>query len=347
MNSSNYEIFAESPNRIDLAGGTLDIYPLYLFLEGGVTVNAAINISSKVWVHSRKDGRIAIHSKDLNKHLEARSPQELPLGTQFDLLVRIVRFYLPAGGVTVTTQNAAPRGSGLGASSALLIALSGALNRITRKVSRSRHLIDAGANLEAQAIRTPTGKQDYIAALNGGIQAIHFGIEGITPKRLPLSSQFLSLLESQIILSFTGIPHFSGSPNWNMMKRFLDKDKKTVRHLTGVRDVAERMVDALLAEDLAKVSLLLDEEWQHRKALAPGVTTPAIDKMMRLARKAGALASKLCGAGGGGTMITVTEPGREKEVIKVLEKSGAQILPYKFARRGLQVRIKEHKGDNR
>ena len=120
MNNNSHEIYAEAPNRIDLAGGTLDIYPLYLFLEGGVTVNAAISISSKVSVHSRKDGRIAIYSKDLKKHLEARSPQDLSLGSQFDLLVRVVRYYLPAGGATVTTLNEAPKGSGLGASSALL-----------------------------------------------------------------------------------------------------------------------------------------------------------------------------------------------------------------------------------
>lgn len=338
MNLTDSVIYAEAPNRIDLAGGTTDIYPLYLFLEGGITVNAAISILSKVWVTPSLNKETSIYSKDLKKSLKAKSPKELPIGNQLELLVRIVRHYIPEGGVKVVTQNDAPKGSGLGASSALLVALSGALNKISKNKVVLRQIMEVGANLEAQAIRTPTGKQDYIAALYGGIQAIYFGVDGITPLRIVLSKKFLSLLESSMILAFTGIPHFSGSPNWEMMKRFLDKDKKTIKHLSAIKEIAGLMVKALKNENLSLVAKLLEKEWSHRKELASSVTTPLIDEIMKNARKKGALASKLCGAGGGGTMITIAEPGSEEMVKEALEKNGAKILNYKFETSGLKMK---------
>ena len=49
---------ATAPTRIDLSGGTFDLYPLYLFLDGGVTNNAAIDLYSKVRIETRDDPEI-------------------------------------------------------------------------------------------------------------------------------------------------------------------------------------------------------------------------------------------------------------------------------------------------
>src|SRR5207302_10614526 len=53
---------AIAPSRIDLAGGTLDIYPLYLFEEGGLTVNIGIDVGSRARLRSRPDARVTIRS---------------------------------------------------------------------------------------------------------------------------------------------------------------------------------------------------------------------------------------------------------------------------------------------
>ena len=108
---------AIAPSRIDLAGGTLDIYPLYLFEEGGVTVNMGIDVGSRVRLTPRADRRIVLRSVDTGAEQSAARLEELELGGALDLVARLVRFYAPETGLDVEMENRAPRGSGLGASS--------------------------------------------------------------------------------------------------------------------------------------------------------------------------------------------------------------------------------------
>jgi len=101
------------------------------------------------------------------------------------------------------------------------------------------------------------------------------------------------------------------------------------------------MREALRAFDLDRFAELLDREWQSRKRLAVGVTTLAIDRMVEAAEEAGALASKIQGAGGGGCMVTVVEEGQRRAVEAALEGAGATVMPFHIAREGLTVRETE------
>src|SRR6185503_4856460 len=149
---------AIAPSRIDLAGGTLDIYPLYLFEEGGVTVNMGISVGSRVRLTPRPDREVHIRSVDTGLEQSAPSVDRLALDGPLDLVARLLRFYAPETGVDVEIENNAPRGSGLGASSSLLIATSGALNELNGTDLDGETIIRYGADLEAQNIRIPTGK---------------------------------------------------------------------------------------------------------------------------------------------------------------------------------------------
>jgi len=334
---------ATTPTRIDLAGGTLDIYPLYVFEGGGLTVNMGIEMRSHVRVETRDDEEVYIRSEDLQMeyaapNLEALNPTEAgPL----DLIVRILQWYRPPTGVNVITHNTTPPGSGLGSSSALLIALSGALNRLNGDPLAPEDLIDVGANLEAQSIRVPTGKQDYYAALYGGVQAITFGMWKNSTEQLVTEEETLCELENRVVLSFTGESRFSGTSNWNMTKRYIENTEDTVAHMQAIKRTAYAMQDCLRAADFDRFAQVLREEWENRKRLAEGVTNERIDRIMGAAAEAGALASKICGAGGGGCMITYAPPGTREAVIAALESAGAQHLPYRIARQGLTLEQRE------
>lgn len=329
---------ARTPTRIDLSGGTLDLYPLYLFLNGGVTNNAAIDIYSNVWIETRHDSEVRIKSLDTGKELSAPSAEQLPLDQDLAFVARVVRFYAPKTGVNVTTHNSTPYGSGLGGSSSLLIALSGALDRLNRTQMDPKLFVDIGANLEAQSIGIPTGKQDYLAALYGGVNSFHFSVDGWRQEQLLEDEKQLTELEARIILSFTGHSHFSGANNWSMLKRFMDNAGNSRESMQIIRRTADDMRQALIAFDLDRFVELLDEEWQHRKQLAEGVTTPAIDAMVEAAKKAGAWASKICGAGGGGCMITAAPAEKRTAVEAALTKVGATVMPFKIARQGLTIK---------
>ena len=325
------KVSATVPTRIDLAGGTLDVYPLFLFEGGGLTVNAAVNIYGHVTVEERDGAEIRIRSEDNCVEETFTSLSDMSMGGDLDLVKKALRFYRrhsdPHRGLSVTLRSEAPRGSGLGASSALLMALSGALNEIESLGLSKDRLIDLGANIEAQAIGVPTGKQDYFPPLFGGVCSIWFDVDGHRLERLDEGNDLVDRLNERLILAFTNVGRFSGATNWAMLKRYIDREGDTVAHMRRIRHVADAVRESLIAGDLDEFARLLAVEWENRKALAKGVTTPEIEAIVAAAAAAGARASKVCGAGGGGCIVTYAEPDDVPSVREALVASGATLLP--------------------
>lgn len=330
-------ITSTAPMRVDLAGGTLDIYPLYLFEGGAYTVNAAVGIRSRVTLEAGTDRRIAIYSKDLDMQVSADGIDSLIPEGPLDLVIRLVKYYRPDGGLNITTDNNIPKGSGLGASSTLLIALSHALIRISGQKPNKERIISIGANIEAQSIRVPTGKQDYYPASYGGISAIHFGVEGVKRRALDPPGDFINKMEDRTVLCFVGEPRFSGVTNWDMMKGYIDGNDRVIRSLKRIKEISGKMKESIEAGDWAALVRLLRQEWDNRVNLAPGVTNSDINRIMGALRKEGALACKLCGAGGGGCMIAFTEEGAKANIERYLKDHGILVLPFKIERHGVRI----------
>jgi D-glycero-alpha-D-manno-heptose-7-phosphate kinase len=341
------KVSAIVPTRIDLAGGTLDVYPLYLFEDGGRTVNAAVSAYGHVTVEERPDARIHIRSEDTGTEEAFASLAEMStsMSGELDLAKKALRFYCKQGdphhGLNVTLHSQAPRGSGLGASSALLMALSGAMNKLKNLGLSKDRLIDLGANIEAQVIGIPTGKQDYFPPLFGGVCSIWFDVDGHRLERLDEGRNLTDRLNERLILAFTNINRFSGVTNWAMLKRYIEREGNTVAHMRRIKEVALAMRQSLVANDLDELARLLALEWENRKALAEGVTTPEIDAMIAAAQAKGARASKLCGAGGGGCMITYAEPDDVPAVREALADAGATLMPFRIVPEGIRLKVSD------
>lgn len=331
---------ASAPTRIDLAGGTLDIYPLYLLEGGGLTLNAAIDLCSEVELEKRSDQRIRIEAADLDLVLEGPALEELKSNGKFaplDLVLRLLNFYKPSYGLTVRTRSNVPPGSGLGGSSSLLVCLSTALIQLENLPFNKAQIIDFGANIETQSIRVPTGKQDYFPPAYGGFHALWFELQGVRREKIELSHSFRNRLQHQILLGYSGASRFSGTSNWNMLRRYVENEGDTVARLGKIKKTALAMYQSLKQEDWNKFTECLAAEWENRKGLAEGVTTPAIERIFGSAARAGAVASKICGAGGGGCFICVVRDGCQQAVSEAIESSGGRILDYRFTDSGVQV----------
>jgi D-glycero-alpha-D-manno-heptose-7-phosphate kinase len=176
--------------------------------------------------------------------------------------------------------------------------------------------------------------QDYRPALYGGIAAIELRPDGI--KRVPLDIDPPDL-ESRIVLAYTGAPRNSGTNNWEITKRHLDGDRHIFDCFERIRDTAIAMRGALEREDWDEVGRQIAAEWENRKRLAPGVTTPAIDRLIGLATAAGATAAKVCGAGGGGCLFCYGPPDARASVAAALAGGGARLLDYRIEMEGVRV----------
>lgn len=316
-----------------MAGGTLDIWPLYLFHEHAQTLNAAISLRAFCSILPRADKRIAIVSEDTGARVEANHWSELRQHHDLELLGRLLH-YFQAEGLELRTRSDSPFGAGIAGSSALNIAVCGALAAWCERDLEPEELMRIAQNVEAQVIKVPTGAQDYRPAFYGGISAVELGTDGI--RRVPLPVDPVAL-ESRMVLAYTNASRNSGINNWEMTKRHIDGDRLVQERFARIRDIAVEMRAALERQDWTAVGRHVADEWENRKGLAPGVTTPAIDGMLAAARAAGALGGKVCGAGGGGCLFCIGDPASLPAIRAALTGSGARVLDFRIETAGLTI----------
>jgi D-glycero-alpha-D-manno-heptose-7-phosphate kinase len=328
-------IVAQAPCRADLAGGTIDLWPLYLFHPGALTLNFAVNILTTCRITPLKGKRIQVRSLDTGKEEQFASFEEVRKATKFKLplAARLLQFFAPKEGLLIETDSESPAGAGISGSSALMIATTAALGRFTDRNLTLEQMRVIAQNVEAQIINVPTGCQDYYPALYGGVSAIHLNADGIHRETVPVS---LEEVESRFVLAYTGAPRQSGINNWEVFKAHINGDKRVHRNFERIAEIARAMYYELLRGEWDGVARLLREEWKLRRTNAPGITTPLIDKLITAAGKNGGQAAKVCGAGGGGCVIFLVEKGAASRVATAIGENGGRVLPLQVARDGLR-----------
>jgi D-glycero-alpha-D-manno-heptose-7-phosphate kinase len=341
-------IESSAPTRIDLAGGTYDIWPLYLFHDRAQTINAAISLRAHATLTARPDRRVVLISEDTNERIEAPTVDDLDVD-RLPLIARLVR-YFGSEGLELTTRSESPVGAGIAGSSAMNVAVTAALAAWThgrrdasgplehddwRQAMSDDELMTLAMNIEAQAIGVPTGAQDFRPALLGGISALELGPARVRRVPIPVDPAELT---RRLVLVYTGASRNSGMNNWEVMQRRIESDPVVVRAFDGIRDAAIGMRAALSQQDWPGVGSHLAQEWHHRKRLAPGVSTPEIEGLLDRAREAGARAGKVCGAGGGGCLFCLVDPETHAAVTEALASAGAKPLPIKVEADGVRIR---------
>jgi len=320
------------PTRIDLAGGTIDLYPLFLFHEGAETVNFGIDQYARCRLETRSDGRFVLEAKDRGKRAEYNSLDDLKHDSTVELLSKLIYFFRPDTGLTMTTEATAPAGAGLGGSSALNIAICGALNQLAGNRYTPAELLTIAQNVETQVIKVPAGCQDYYPPMYGGLLALQLRTQGVVCKKIDVDA---AELESRLVLCYTGAQRNSGINNWEIFKRHIDGNQQVINLLGNIGRIAAEMHQAIVKKDYDRIGPLLDEEWQNRRQLAPGVSTPQIEMLAHAAKQKGALAVKVCGAGGGGCVVFGVKEGSKSAVESVLKEAGAEVISFRIASQGL------------
>jgi len=332
-------IETSAPTRVDLAGGTIDIPPLFLFHEGASTVNFAVNMLAKCRIETRDDDVIRLESIDRNVSFETTlgMMHELKNEPRLELLSKLVYFFKPETGFNMITESEAPAGAGLAGSSTLNIACIGALNKLVGDRYSPDRFIPIAANIETTVIKVPAGYQDYYSAQHGGVASIKFAPDGMSREALDVDAK---TLEARIVVLYTGEPRNSGTNNWEITKRHIDGDKELFDIFEGIRDSAVELRDALLENRWNDVGEILKKAHPARKRLSPNITTPHMDHLIEVAEANGAIATKVCGAGGGGCIAFFCEEGRKADVENALSsEENAEVLQWRINSQGLTIDV--------
>ena len=329
-------IESKAPTRVDLAGGTLDIWPLYLFHPGAVTINAAISRYAFCTIETNGSKHIRLISRDIGRSESFRSFSALAKTKRYrlPLLAEIVKFFQPRGGFTLTTDSEAPAGAGIGGSSAMAVAICAALDRFTGAGKSKVDWIHISRDAEAIVISVPTGTQDHYPPAFGGVAAIELPAGGEHRVELRVN---LDELERRIVVCYTGKPRQHGINNWEVFKAHIDGNRAVQNSLERISSVAQKLRLALEAADWEEAGRLMREEWSFRKRNLPTISTKKIDRLIDGALRCGALGAKVCGAGGGGCVVLLIHPEARHRVESAVRDAGADVLPVAIDRRGVQV----------
>jgi D-glycero-alpha-D-manno-heptose-7-phosphate kinase len=359
----NIKVHSKAPTRVDLAGGTVDLWPLYLFLDRPVTINLAIDLFAEASLEAKSvsnAGAITLRSEDQGHELKlawsdlesASAPPQLEL--HLKLLRHFARERAQDTGratqgidLTLGTRAKSPAGAGLGGSSTLSVSMVGALatwarqdtTRATVDVLRDgEKFIDIVRDVETTVIQVPAGIQDYYGAMFGGLQSLRWGAGGHTREWLPES--ILGELEKRLLLFYSGQSRNSGINNWALFKGFIDNQQDVRTRFGKIVQSARELETALRAGNWKASGQAIADEWATRKTLASGITIPEMERAFTAAQAITPVSGKVCGAGGGGCFFVYLpdpQPQYRQRIEEAFTAQGIRPLPFKAVPRGLDI----------
>jgi D-glycero-alpha-D-manno-heptose-7-phosphate kinase len=330
---------AKAPLRVSFAGGGTDVPP-FPEREGGLVLSATINRYAHGTLRPRTDGRIKVESLDLGMALDYGADEAVDYDGRLDLVKAAIRRVAQLDeprGIDLFLHTAAPPGSGLGASSALIVTLTGLL-RDYHKLSLTDYEISHLAwQVEREDLGLRGGLQDHYAATFGGFNFIEFHADRVVVNPLRIHSNTMLELESNLLLCFTGATRAGDHIIEDQTSRYEASDEDAMAGLRMQKDLALTMKEALLRGRLSEFGDLLGTAWVHKKKMSPRISTPVIDEAYDAACAAGALGGKVTGAGGGGFMLFYCPPGTRHRVVARLQELDIEQTDFSFDQQGLRT----------
>lgn len=332
-------ITVKTPVRVDIAGGTLDVYPIYNVIGSSLTVNFAINMFSRVTLKRRMEEGIQINFGKGEKR-EFEHTHSLENKGRLSVIKHVFEYFPPFGNFVLTFDSEAPLGSGLGASSSLIVALLTAAGLFSNNLIPLKNLFLVASEIESSLIKMMTGKQDYVPAVYGGLNVIRFSPGKTQLVNIKKDKAECRFLEEYGFLAYTGVSHVSANENWLLVKKLLDGGRWGQEKFSRLLSLAEDASVAIADRDPARLGKIIDDEWQVRKGLSPNVTVDVFERFTSKKEvKKVIFSARLCGAGGGGTMFGILKSrGYRERATELAEKAGFLPIPFSISG-GLEVRV--------
>lgn len=334
-------VHAKAPLRLGLAGGGTDVSP-YSDEFGGQVLNATISLFTHCHIAEAQGAEAEFCAADSGETVRVgATPETNTLALELHQAVynRIARDFL--GGSTpalkVTTYSDAPPGSGVGSSSALVVAMVQAYAEYLRLPLREYDVAQLAYEIERVDCGLAGGKQDQYAAAFGGFNFMEFGPKDrVIVSPLRLRRDYVDDLEAHLLLYYTGRSRQSAAIIEKQIHATRNSEPSAIEAMHALKQAALEMKEALLRGQILRVLEILGASWQAKKRIADGISNSQIEQAAHVATQAGALGLKVSGAGGGGFMMVAVEPPHRYRVFRALERLGGWVFAFSFVDHGVE-----------
>jgi D-glycero-alpha-D-manno-heptose-7-phosphate kinase len=337
------QVRARAPLRLGLAGGGTDLSD-YSDTYGGAVLNATIDRYAYTHVAFLDSDQVRFRASDVGLSDELKVSAELPthegLALHRAVYNRMVRDFL--GGrppsVAVSTTVDAPPGSGLGSSSALIVAMVEAYRAAFGLPLGPYDVARLAYEIERRDLGLAGGRQDQYSAAFGGVNFMEFfANDRVIVNPLRVSRSALNELEAALVICFTGQSRRSDSIIGEQVQGIRNASAATIDGLHQLKSDAIEMKSALLSGDLQGLAAILDRSWKAKRMTAGGISSGLIDGLYGTAMEHGAWAGKVSGAGGGGFMMFVTDPENRYRLVAAIRATGVEAGPFHFTDVGAEA----------
>lgn len=333
-------IRARAPLRLGLAGGGTDVSP-YCDLHGGYVLNATIDRYAYAIIKPQIEQTILICSSD--QEIEKTFDIDFPLSFDGKLNLHIAVYNeminryndgkrIP---LQLMTFCDAPKGSGLGSSSTLVVAMIQAFVELLNLPLDDYMIAHLAYKIERIDCGFLGGRQDQYSATFGGFNFMEFYKDNrAVINSLRIKEWIISELETSLLLYYTGVSRDSATIINDQSNNVRLGYESTIDAMNGLKQEAIIMKECLLKGNFQGIVESMKQGWENKKKSAKTVSNEQIDKIYNTVIQAGALSGKVSGAGGGGFMMFFVPPDFRNSVIKSLLPFGGHISNCHFTNTG-------------
>lgn len=340
----NINVRSRAPLRLGFGGGGTDLSP-YCDQYGGVVLNGTIDRYAYAHLKARTDDCIVFRAHDLDSAETLPCSLDFPIGEGLGLHRAVYRHMMQefnderAAPLTITTTIDVPEGSGLGASSALTVALIEAFVLALELPLGPYDVAKLAFDIERRQLALAGGRQDQYAAAFGGFNFIEFlpGGESVIVNPLRMRRDHLNEFESSLVICFTGQSRQSAQIIEQQVAGLSSLDATTIASMHEVKEHAVMMKKLVLAGDLRGMAEVLNLAWASKKRTASSITNSKVEQLLNAAMEAGAWGGKVSGAGGGGFIMLLVDPERRFGLIRALNAAGGSASAVKLTFEGAEA----------
>jgi D-glycero-alpha-D-manno-heptose-7-phosphate kinase len=331
QNAQRDTVVARAPLRVSFLGGGSDVRDFYSETPGFV-VSTAINCYIDVVVRRRRDNRIRVITN-------AVEVVDAPSQLSNSIIREALQYAGGEGGYDLSVVSDVTRaGSGLGSSSALIVAILYALARLRGQIYDASALASQAAHVEIELAGRKIGQQDHYPPAHGGLCRMEFANDGrVTLAATEARSETVAALSGLLMLADTGVRRDAAATLERQSVEISAASRR--RGLSRLVELARSFDRDLEQGSLEGLPDYLQEAWEIKTDLGALAGQPRLRELYDVAVGAGALGGKILGAGGGGHFLFLVPPERQARFREVMPS--VRVWPVAVARHGCRDLITE------